>query len=291
MSAEISVVIPVFNQARFVADAVTSALNQTLSPLEVIVVDDGSTDETAAVLQQFAADPRVKLIRQENRGVSAARNAGAAVACGKYLAFLDADDIWLPAKLERQRERFTLDPKLTLVHCGMAVIDGAKHPLREQMDGKEGSIAPELLFFEGPVILGGGSGLMVPAAVFHELGGFDERMSTSADWDLFYRLANRGPVGFVPEILLQYRVHGSNMHGNISAMRHDMLLGYEKAFTGADRELRRRRRYAYHRLHYVLAGSFVATGEQKQAWKHGLKAIWYRPSSALMMLGRSFRSR
>lgn len=291
MNSDVSVVIPVFNQARFVGDAVSSALGQTLSPLEVIVVDDGSTDETPEVLRQFATAPRVKIIRQDNRGVAAARNAGVAAAHGKYLAFLDADDIWLPPKLARQRDRFGLNPELTLVHCGLMVIDENKTKLREEAAGREGHIAPELLFFEGPVILGGGSGLMVPAGLFRELGGFDERMSTSADWDLFYRLANRGPVGFVPEILLQYRMHGHNMHGNIRAMRHDMLLGYRKAFAGADAELRRRRRYAYHRLHSVLAGSFVAVGQKKQGWKHGLIAVGYRPASVFAMIGRAWRGR
>jgi glycosyltransferase involved in cell wall biosynthesis len=291
MNPDISVIIPVFNQAQFVGEAIESALVQTRSPLEVIVVDDGSTDGTPEVLQTFAPDPRVRLIRQQNGGVAVARNAGAAAASGQFFAFLDADDIWLPGKLERQRERFANEPDLSLVHCGVEEFTDKDLPGCERVDGMEGSIAPELLFFNRTVLLGGGSGVMVSAKLFIELGGFDGRMSTSADWDFFYRCASRGPVGFLPEVLLRYRIHGSNMHRNVRAMRHDMLLGFAKAFASADRELRRRRRYAYGRLHTVLAGSFWGTGDRREALKHALKAIWYRPASALQMLGGVINSR
>jgi glycosyltransferase involved in cell wall biosynthesis len=291
MNPDVSVIIPVYNQARFVAEALESALAQSLSPLDVIVVDDGSTDGTPEVLETFARDPRVRLIRQENRGVAAARNAGAATARGQFFAFLDADDIWLPAKLERQRERFATDAEIVLVHCGVAEVDETKQLLRERVDGLEGNIVHDLLFFERSVILGGGSGLMVPSQFFRELGGFDERMSTSADWDFFYRCASRGRVGFVPEVLLQYRIHGGNMHGNIRAMRNDMLLGFAKAFAEGGPELRRRRRYAYSRLHSVLAGSFWITGDRCEAVKHALRSIGYRPANMLGLVGGVFRRR
>src|SRR5262249_53680055 len=104
MIAPISVFIPAYNHARFLASTIDSALSQPLTPSEIIVVDDGSTDDTSSVLGTFGHEIRV--LRQNNRGVAAARNRGAAMATGDYLAFLDADDVWLPQKLEMQLDRF-----------------------------------------------------------------------------------------------------------------------------------------------------------------------------------------
>src|SRR5690348_12724766 len=106
----ISVIIPTYNHARFLAAAIDSALSQTLKPTEVIVVDDGSTDETSSVLEAFG--DKVRVIRQKNHGVAGARNRGAEMAAGEYLAFLDADDVWLPRKLEMQVSRFQAEPGL-----------------------------------------------------------------------------------------------------------------------------------------------------------------------------------
>jgi glycosyltransferase involved in cell wall biosynthesis len=277
MIPKVSVIIPVYNQAAFVRQAIDSALFQTLSPFEVIVIDDGSTDETPVVLRAYDDDPRITMIRQSNQGVAAARNAGAARARGDYLAFLDADDIWLPEKLKLQLERFSGDRGLGLVHVGVAEIDGTGNLLRERCDGLEGKVALDLMLFERSVILGGGSGAMIPQRVFLELNGFDSRLSTSADWDLYYRIAASYRVGFVPAILLQYRIHGANMHGNIGAMRHDMLLAYEKAFAAGGTELQKHRRYCYGRLHRVLAGSFFTVGKRKEALKHAAKSVWAYP--------------
>ena len=93
---------------------------------------------------------------------------------------------------------------------------------------------------------------MIRRAAFSDVGGFDEALSTSADWDLYYRVARRYPVGFVPEVLVRYRVHSGNMHRNVDAMTRDMLAAYAKVFSEQDPELRRLRRWAYGRLHAML---------------------------------------
>jgi len=102
--APISVIIPTYNHCRFLVSAIDSALSQTLKPSEVIVVDDGSTDETSNLLNAY--EGKIRVVRQKNQGVAAARNRGAEIATGEYLAFLDADDLWLPRKLEMQLNRF-----------------------------------------------------------------------------------------------------------------------------------------------------------------------------------------
>src|SRR5262245_31985364 len=117
----ISVIIPTYNHAGFLTAAIESVLAQTLKPSEVIVVVDGSTDDTCSVLLAF--EDKVRVVNQKNLGVSAARNNGARVARGSLLAFLDSDDVWLPEKLSHQFQRFQRDPELGLVHCGLQYID------------------------------------------------------------------------------------------------------------------------------------------------------------------------
>jgi glycosyltransferase involved in cell wall biosynthesis len=284
---EVSVIMPAYNHARYLGEAIESVLSQTLTPLEVIVVDDGSTDATSEVLDRYK--DRIRIIRQVNQGVSAARNNGAAVAMGEYLAFLDADDLWALEKLERQIECFANKRELGLVHCGVIEIDAEGRRLKTLDQGMSGWVAREMLLFERPVILGGGSGALIPRKVFQEVGGFDPQLSTSADWDLYYRIASLWRVGFVAEPLLQYRLHGSNMHGDIGAMRRDMLAAYHKAFAQADPELMKMRRYCYGRLHTVLAGSFYQTGDYANFLAEAVKGIWLAPENISRFLGYPFR--
>ena len=288
MIADISVIIPAHNHAMFLPEAVNTVLAQSLTPREVIVVDDGSTDATGEVLGEYAG--RIRALRQENQGVAAARNAGAAMASGTLLAFLDADDVWHPRKLERQAVRFAADPRLGLVHCGVVEVDANGHILRTRLDGMEGWVSREMLLFRRGVILGGGSAAVVPRAVFESVGGFDERLSTSADWDLYYRVGERWPVGFVPEPLVRYRVHAGNMHRNVNAMAADMLGAYAKAFAKEDPELHALRRAAYGRLHAMLAGSYFQAGDYARFVRHALASITARPGQVGYFAGYPVRA-
>lgn len=286
MSALVSVVIPNYNYAKYVREAVGSVLAQTYSPLEVIVVDDGSTDESESVLAEFG--DAIKLVRQKNQGVSAARNNGIAESSGEYVAFLDADDVWMPEKIARQIELFENDSALGLTHVGVEDIDAEGNVLATNLDGLSGEVAADLLLLERAVILGGGSGLMVRRDLLAEIGGFDTRLSTSADWDLFYQSARRRPVGFLPEVLLKYRVHGANMHGNIPRMEREMLLGFEKAFaTDTDVD----RRHAYGNLHRVLAGSYFRQRNYTQFAIHSIRSIWCRPRNIRYFVEFPLRAR
>ena len=284
----VSVIIPAFNHASFLPEAVRSVLAQSLSPLEVIVVDDGSTDDTAEVLRPY--EGRVRVLRQPNRGVAAARNTGAAAASGQMLAFLDADDSWLPSKLERQVARAEAEPGLGLIHCGVVEVDDQGRTRVSCLDGMEGLVSREMLLFRRRVILGGGSAAVVPRSVFQRVGGFDERLSTSADWDLYYRIARRYRVGFVSEILVRYRVHAGNMHWNVHAMARDMLAAYASAFSEADPDLQALSRSAYGRLHSMLAGSFFRAGEYRQFALHAMASLATRPGEVGYFAGYPVRA-
>lgn len=278
----VSAIIPTYNQARYLEGAVASALGQTEPPTEVIVIDDGSTDNTAVVLRGFA--DRVRVIRQSNRGVAAARNVGAERARGDLLAFLDSDDVWFPRKLERQKERLVSEQRLTIIHCGLETIDAHGATLGQSVMGMEGPVADAMLEFRRPVVLGGGSGALIPREAFEAVGGFDERLSTSADWDLYYRLARNGHIGFVREVLLQYRIHDSNMHASVRRMEHDMLLAFDKAFRECESTMISRRRQCYARLHAVLAGSYFRQGDYGAFVRNTVQSLSQSP----VTLGRFF---
>lgn len=280
----VSVIIPNYNYGRYLAETLESVFAQTLSPHEVIVIDDGSTDNTSEVLSSYGE--RIRVIHQQNRGVAAARNAGVELASGELVAFLDADDIWLPRKLERQLERFVADPGLGLVFCGGEEID-AKGVLlgRPRVDGMEGWIANEILLFERPAVLMPGSGALVPRRIFEEVGGFDGRLPPSEDWDVSYRIACRYKVGFVPEVLLQYRIHGTNSHMNIRRMERGMLIAFGKAFADPDPQIQALRQRAYGNLHMSLAGSFFRAGQYRDFSKHALKSLWFAPHNYTRLIG------
>jgi glycosyltransferase involved in cell wall biosynthesis len=243
----------------------------------VIVVDDGSEDRTAVLAG--AVDPRVKIIRTARQGVAAARNSGAHHARGSVLAFLDADDVWLPAKLSMQMALLDQEPELGLIHCGVEDINASGETIATHLEGMSGLVADELLLFRRPVILGGGSAAIFPRAVFESVGGFDERLSTSADWDLFYRVTRCHRTGFVPEVLVRYRLHESNMHKRVDVMAHDMLVALDKAFRERPNEPLLRR-VTYGRVNTVLAGSAFRSRSPLLFLKHALLALLSDPRSA-----------
>ncbi len=276
MTPLVSVIIPNYNYARYVGEAVESALGQTYSNLEVIVVDDGSTDNSLEVLERYR--DRVKIVEQQNSGVCVARNRGVAETKGEYIAFLDADDVWLPEKIEKQVKKFESDGDTGLVHVGVIDIDASGEKLATHLNGMEGAVASELMMFERAVILGGGSGVMIPRRVFDEVGGFDESLSTSADWDLYFRISSSFSVGFIGEPLLKYRLHGANMHSNIPRMESEMLSAYRKVFTENGRDGRFDKGKAYGSLFRVLAGSYFRSGKYGDFLRTAAKSVWYRPA-------------
>lgn len=279
----VSVVIPNYNYANFLQGAIESVLSQTYPNIEIVVVDDGSVDNSKEVLERYTS--QVKVIFQSNQGVSIARNTGVAESKGDLIAFLDADDIWLPTKVEKQVDLFTRDGSLGLVHVGVEEIDQNGRRLRVRMDGAFGWVFEELLLLRSSV-LGAGSGAMVWREVFDNLGGFDPRLSTSADWDFYCRLARLYPIGFVPEVLLKYRIHSISMHHNIDLMEHDMLIAFEKAFS---EQVSVNAKKCYGNLYRMLAGSYFYAGNYSKCLKYTLKSLIKNPAEISYFLSYPLR--
>jgi glycosyltransferase involved in cell wall biosynthesis len=200
----VSAIVPVYNGAATVADAIRSALAQTFSALEIIVVDDGSTDSTPAVLEQFG--DRIRVIRQSNAGSSAARNQGAAAAAGEYLAFLDADDLWEPQMAERCAAALDAHPECVMAFANLALVDSDGRDLGARLIGSGFDHAPkleEMLVRLWPIMP---SAMMVRRAAYESTGGFDARFRFGfEDVEFALRLRELGAFWFIPEPLAKWR--------------------------------------------------------------------------------------
>jgi glycosyltransferase involved in cell wall biosynthesis len=215
-AAGVSVVIANYNMARFVGQAVESVLAQRHPPVEVIVVDDGSSDTSAQVIEELAArDPRVSLVRQTNQGQTKAKNAGVRRARGEFVAFCDADDYWLPHKLELQLPRFA-DPKVAVVYSRSQWIDTQMRLLEVvpfDWQWHEGQVLP-WLFIDNFIPFGTA---VVRRSVLEEVGGFDETYRMGIDWELWLRIAARYRFAFVDQVTYMYRVWDGQMSRNTDA--------------------------------------------------------------------------
>ncbi len=192
----VSTIIPTFDRAAMVAEAVASALSQDAADLEVIVVDDGSTDDTRMVLAGFS-DPRLRVVATTNRGVSAARNLGTSLARGRYVAFLDSDDTWLPGKIERQLA-YMADTGHVVSQTQEIWMRGGRrvNPRRIHLK-KDGDFFRQAL----RLCLVSPSSVMIERDFLQRVGGFDEGLAACEDYDLWLRMLLRGPIGLLDEAL------------------------------------------------------------------------------------------
>jgi glycosyltransferase involved in cell wall biosynthesis len=201
----ISVVIPTYNRANLISETLDSVLSQTVNDIEVIVVDDGSTDATPAVVSSYQ---RVRYLHQANAGQAAARNAGIRMAMGEYIAFVDDDDLWLPNKLAQQLDCLHAE-SAAWVYCDALVFDGTSgqplHRFSQINTPHNGHVGAQLLirdFIASPTP-------MVRRDVFDRVGLFDASplLRRREDWEMWLRIAAHYPLSYIPEPLARYRSH------------------------------------------------------------------------------------
>jgi glycosyltransferase involved in cell wall biosynthesis len=228
MPAHISLIIPIYNGAQHLPAALASARAQTRPPDEIIVVDDGSTDDSAALAR---AQPDVRLLTQANAGPGAARNAGLAAAQGGLLAFLDQDDEWLPEKLARQLDCLQAHPEVMYVLCHQHwYLEPGQPPPAwvrpERLEASQTGFAP--------------STLLARRAVFAQVGLFDPALRLASDMDWFFRANDLGvPMQHLPETLVRRRIHASNQSATTEA--------YQAEIAAVARASIRRKRAGGHR--------------------------------------------
>lgn len=213
MTPRLSIVIPAYNVASYVGDAIASALAQTIRDIEVIVINDGSTDGTAGVVKGFS-DPRLRLVSQPNRGLSAARNAGIANAQGAFIGFLDGDDRWYPEKAEMQLAAMESDPSIGITFCHSAYIDEAGAETgRILLTGPKRPRLRDLVLRNA---LSNGSTPIIRTEHFSQAGNFDTDLLSCEDWEMWVRLLRETPCQalLVPEVLTAYRINTQSLSFN-----------------------------------------------------------------------------
>jgi glycosyltransferase involved in cell wall biosynthesis len=224
----VTVVIPCYNQARFLGEAIESALSQTYKNFEVVVVDDGSDDHTSEVAARYG---RVRLVRQENKGLSAARNRGFAEGRGEYVVFLDADDRLLPDALEVGVGKLETHPNCAFVsgHCTLIAVDGSALQTPHQFHIRK---AHYRALLRGNYIWNPAS-VIYRSTVLNSIGGFDPSVSPSADYDLYLRIARDYPVHCHEHVVVEARRHGANMSSDYERMLKYSLIVLESQWRYA----------------------------------------------------------
>ena len=277
--ANVTAVIPVYNYEQFIADAVDSALGQTYKDMEIIVVDDGSTDNTGEILKRQYGS-KIKYIYQENRGLSAARNLGIKLSSGQFIALLDADDIWLPEKIELQIQIMGNSDLIGIVSCGGYNINEKGkviniHVTRNYQTKTD--FMNDLLLRN---VVSGGSYALVRKECFEKAGMFDENLKSAEDWDMWLRISKRYDTEYVELPLAKVRVTEISMSSPMNA--HKMLENELRVLTKAfsDKSLKgkwflKRKSFSYR---YCCAAShFNHGGKKKKAIYYILKSILIFP--------------
>ncbi len=222
---DISVIIPAFNRAHTLPRALDSLLAQTHKPKEIIVIDDGSTDDTQAVLTDY---PGLNIITQDNRGVSAARNVGVEKASGEWLAFLDSDDEWLPKKLEKQWFVICNDDKL-ICHSDEIWIRNGKRVNPMKKHQKYGGWIYEKCL---PLCVISPSSVIIHKSVFADIGVFDEELDVCEDYDLWLRICSKYPILFLDEqLIVKYGGHEDQLSRKHWGMDRFRVIALEKMIT------------------------------------------------------------
>ena len=275
----VSVIIPAYNAEQYIREAIESVLAQTYSPIEVIVVNDGSTDGTADILRQCS--DRVTVITQSNGGPSVARNSAIGISRGQWIAFIDADDLWDPTKLEDQfaSARSPAD----VIYCNSRIIDGfgrcMDNSANRKRPGDELSLADLILCNEISILT-----TVVRRSSLEAVGGFDaSNRNGTEDYQLWLRLAATGHrFSYVDKVLASYRVHGANASSNGSLMKRGLVFAVQKTrqeYPGAFAAVERR---AYHRalreLHFGIAWHQYDKANYRGASMHFWQAVWHGPS-------------
>lgn len=282
-STTVTVVMPVFNAAKYVSEAIDSILIQTLQDFEFVVVDDQSTDSSLDIVRDYAKkDSRVRVLLNPNKGLAHARNAGSFAAQGEFIAVMDADDVALPLRLERQVAFLTANPHCVAVGAQTMLITESGDSIRECVR-PTGHDEIEGVFLEGRAGVTAPTA-MIRAQAFREVMGYRQCFEYAEDLDLFLRLARVGQLANIQDVLLKYRVHVksvSRKHSRVQKQR--AIAALEEAYAERRLELpeQLRRNLAEVRSlaewHGRFARQAIRQGNSVEARRHALMAVRLAP--------------
>jgi glycosyltransferase involved in cell wall biosynthesis len=277
----VSVIIPTYNRAALLPRAIDSVLAQTYQDFDIVIVDDGSTDGTRAVVEAYG-DPRIRYLGlSKRRGVSAARNAGIAQAAGEWIAFIDSDDEWLPEKLERQLALADADPSLDIIQCWhIRDVNGVRTvALPANPQGKAGFELVLHGWRQCSVIA-----LIVRRSALDAVGGFDEKIPHGEDWDLQYRLDRAGfRYGVVSDALLIYYLGHEQLTQDVVSRQWAFRMlrkrwGHVFRERLGPEEYKAWRKEMWRNVrggHKAYVNACIARGDRRAAWRYTMQMLPY----------------
>ncbi len=271
----VSVLMPTFNRAKFLPEAIDSVLSQTYADLELLIVDDGSEDNTTSVLEPFLRDERVRYFYQDNQGQSYARNVGLKHAMGDFVAFLDSDDIWKPEKLEKQLAVVRAHPDADIVHGDEEIIDEQSAVTSLLNMARYSGRITRYLLADNSVSI---TTALVKRRCFDEMGGFDTSVGVADDYELWLRFSARYRFHYEPGIVASYRV----MDDQISSDKRRRLAANEMIIRNfltkyGDQLDRKDKRWGLARFYCRSARYFASVGERGTAMNSLLMAFRSAP--------------
>ena len=258
-----SIIIPAYNAGKFIAETIHSVINQTYNNWELIIIDDGATDNTKNVVALFLSDNRIKYFYQKNAGVSAARNKGLEMVTGDYIAFLDADDVWEPENIEKKIKMLVDFPDVDWVYSDMFEAGEKMNKVKVAAIGRDDNILENILLWEGEVVPGPCSNLVVRRKCITNGVKFDTHLSTAADQDFCLQLAKSYKGKRIGEALWSYRILSTSMSRNIKTMQKDHIYVYRKARKDNMFQSFWFQQKCFSNLFIILAGSWWVWGQNK----------------------------
>lgn len=277
LSSHVSVVIPTYGRADYLLAAIDSVLAQTRPPGEIIVVDDGSPDDTADRVASLVRAGRVRYVRRENGGLAAARNTGAAHAAGAFLLFLDDDDLLVPTALEALVDALETRPEYAFAYGDWVRFAGATPPPPDDRKPPEVADRNAFLMFNR---IGTAGMVLMRRAAYEAVGGFDASLRKVEDWDMWLRMLARYPALNVGRSVLFYRLHANNVSHDIAGM-YQASLGVARSHLAALPPDRRvvMRRFTYDHLHghhAPLLAKVVVHAARARQWRRAARSarVW-----------------
>jgi glycosyltransferase involved in cell wall biosynthesis len=305
----VSIIIPTYNAERYISETVQSVLAQTYPDFELLIIDDGSTDKSIKIIQNFT-DPRIRIIHQENRGLPGARNTGIRHARGNYITFLDADDLWVPTKLQKHISHFERDPSVGISFSYSMFIDEHGKSLGlYQKPRRLKNISPAYILGRNPV--GNGSSSVIRREVFAEINFqdnlhgkfedyyFDERLrhNQAEDVECWLRIAIQTNWQFagLPEVLTLYRINSSGLSANLLKQLEALEGVIEKTRTYAPDIIKASEHTAraYH-LRYIarravtLRDGTIAMEMMQRAMASDWRILLQEPQRTLLTMGAAY---
>ncbi len=259
--SKVSVVIPSYNAMKYLPETVESVLQQTFADFELLIIDDGSSDKTVDWVSQLD-DSRIRLISQPNQGAASARNTGIKYSKGKYIAFLDADDLWRTTKLEKQVRYLEDNPAVGLVHTWTAFIQSDGIPTGRLMTthGK-GNVWEQMVVYN---LVRCGSTAMVRRCCFEDVGYFDQTLKYAEDWDMWIRISANYSFETIHEPLVLYREHANNKSKNYEGQLDSFCKILNKVFQDYSSSNNYLKRKAFGRAYLHAAWRAFSISEEKQ---------------------------